>query len=124
MEKAETPKSMEVNDKRQKLNGILSKTIIGILLADAIIGSVFGLVALISGDKVLFEEHKFLIIYAVIADIVFWIMASIKISKRMVEKKQAKEKIAVIVANHIYYTMKYDKPFNEEQYAKDVSEIK
>ena len=39
-------------------------------------------------------------------------------------KKQAKEKIAVIVANHIYYTMKYDKPFNEEQYAKDVSEIK
>lgn len=39
-------------------------------------------------------------------------------------KQQAKEKIAVIVANHIYYTMKYDKPFNEEQYAKDVSEIK
>lgn len=95
MEKAEPQKSMEVNDKRQKLNGILLKAIIGILLADAIIGSVFGLVALISGDKVLFEEHKFLIIYAVIADIVFWIMASIKISKRMVEKKQAKEQARI-----------------------------
>ena len=39
-------------------------------------------------------------------------------------KQQAKEKIAVIVANHIYYTMKCDRPFNEEQYAKDLSDIK
>ena len=38
-------------------------------------------------------------------------------------KQQAKEKIAVIVANHIYDTMKYNKPFNEEQYVKELSEI-
>ena len=86
MDKAKPQKSMEVNDKRQKLNSILSKAIIGILLADAVIGSVFGLVALISGDKALFEEHKYLIIYAVIADVVFWITASIIISKRMAAK--------------------------------------
>lgn len=95
MEKAETPKSIEANDKRQKLNGILLKAIIGILLADAVIGSVLGIVALISGNKALFEEHKYLIIYAVIADVVFWIIASIKISKRMIEKKQAKEQARI-----------------------------
>ena len=95
MEKAETPKSIEANDKRQKLNGILLKAIIGILLADAVIGSVLGLVALISGNKALFEEHNYLIIYAVIADIVFWITASIIISKRMVAKREAKEQARI-----------------------------
>ena len=95
MEKAEPPKSIEANDKRQKLNGILLKAIIGILLADAVIGSVIGLVALISGNKALFEEHKYLIIYAVIADVVFWITASIIISKRMIARKQAKEKARI-----------------------------
>ena len=39
-------------------------------------------------------------------------------------KQQAKEKIAVIVTNHIYDTMKYKIPFNEERYTKDLSEIK
>ena len=39
-------------------------------------------------------------------------------------KKQAKEIIAVIVTNHIYDIMKYKRPFNEEQYTKDLSEIK
>ena len=39
-------------------------------------------------------------------------------------EETGKRKIAVIVANHIYYTMKYDRPFNEEQYAKDLSDIK
>ena len=38
-------------------------------------------------------------------------------------KQQAKEKIAVIVANHIYYAMKYDKPYSEEQYVKELSEL-
>lgn len=95
MEKANPQKSVEENDKRQKLNGILLKAIIGILLADAVIGSVFGLVALFTGDKAIFEEHKYLIIYAVIADMVFWITASIIISKRMVAKKQAKEQARI-----------------------------
>ena len=95
MEKAKPQKNIDANDKRQKFNSILSKAIIGILLADAVIGSVFGLVALISGDKALFEEHKYLIIYAVIADVVFWITASIIISKRMVAKKQAKEQARI-----------------------------
>ena len=31
-------------------------------------------------------------------------------------KQQAKEKIAVIVTNHIYDTMKYKIPFNEERF--------
>ena len=95
MEKAKPQKNIDANDKRQKFNSILSKAIIGILLADAVIGSAFGLVALISGDKALFEEHKYLIIYAVIADVVFWITASIIISKRMVAKKQAKEQVRI-----------------------------
>ncbi len=95
MEKAETPKCIEAKDKQQKINGILTKAIIGILLADAVVGSVIGLVALISGNKALFEEHNYLIIYAVIADIVFWITASIIISKRMVAKREAKEQARI-----------------------------
>ncbi|MDD5924071.1 MAG: hypothetical protein PUC88_04705 [Clostridia bacterium] len=37
--------------------------------------------------------------------------------------KRAKEKIAAVLASHIYDIMKYDKIFDKEKYTKELSEL-
>ncbi|MCM1023974.1 MAG: DUF1841 family protein, partial [Prevotella sp.] len=39
-------------------------------------------------------------------------------------EQQAKEKIAAVVVGNLYDTLKYQKPFDGEQYCKELSEIK
>jgi type IV secretory pathway component VirB8 len=39
-------------------------------------------------------------------------------------EQAAKEKIAAVVVGHIYDAMKYNKPFDEEKYAKELSKLK